>query len=137
LFCRRGPVNATARLLNRVLQLLEILIQVRERVFLDSLGVVAEPIAVAEGGVAAAIAGHERAREPDEGRLQWNVGQRLSGGVQEVVVFVTSVAAHDVLLWLARPWCRRPEEFTWMPGVPPGAGSGPCSPAGGGSRRCS
>ena len=59
---RGGPVDVAAELVHGRFQQFEIAVEMGERVFLDALGVIAQLAAVGEGGVAAAIAGHQRAR---------------------------------------------------------------------------
>jgi hypothetical protein len=70
---------------------------------LDALGVVAQPVAVAQGGVAAAVAGQQRAGEADQRRLERHVAQGLADGAGEVVVFVAGVVgAHEGIIRVAR-----------------------------------
>src|SRR5260370_37318965 len=66
----------------------------RERVFFDALGMIAQPVAVAKRGVSTTIAGHERIGEAHQRCLQRRVGERLLYGTREVVMFVVCVVAH-------------------------------------------
>jgi hypothetical protein len=90
-FGGRGPVDLAAELQHRRFELFEVAVQVRQRVFLEALGVVAEAVAVRQGGVAAAVAGQQRAGQAHQRRLQRRVGLRLPGGAREVVVLVPRV----------------------------------------------
>ena len=93
---RRSVHDQRAELddMRRQLELFEVAVKVGEGVFLDLLGVIAEGTAVGQPAEPAAVACHERAGQPHEGRLQRRVLQRLRGGPQEVVVLVPGVVVH-------------------------------------------
>src|SRR5437868_3505668 len=83
-------------LLHRRLQLLQVRVEVGQRVLLDVFGVVAEFAAAGQGRVAAAVAGKEGAGQADEGGLERRVSQRLLYGAHEVVVLVSRVLVHGI-----------------------------------------
>ena len=91
---RRGPVHRPAELVHRRFELLQVTVEMSERMFLEAFGVVAQPVAVSQGGVTAPIARHRCVREPDERRLEGFVGQRLGGGAGEIMMFVALVMRH-------------------------------------------
>jgi len=68
---------------------------VSESMFLDVLGMIAQPIAVGQGGIAPAIAVHEGAGEANQGRLQRLIRQGLSNGAGEIMMFMPGVIVHD------------------------------------------
>ena len=92
------PVDLAAEPLHGGFELFEVAVEMGEGVFLDALGVIAELVAVGQGGVAAAVAGQERVGEPDQGGLQRRVGQGLVAGAEEVVMLVACVVGHLLLL---------------------------------------
>ena len=93
---RRRPSGPGRRsLLHRRFELFEVAVEMGERVLLDALGVIAELAAVGQGGVAAAVAGHQRVGQPHQGGLQRRVGQRLADAAEEVVMFVLGVVGHS------------------------------------------
>src|SRR5262245_17510613 len=67
--------------------------------FLDALCVIAELIAVGQGRVGTAIAGHQRAGQPHQRRLQPRIGQRLLGSAEKIVMLVACVGGHGASLW--------------------------------------
>src|ERR1700722_2939811 len=67
----------------------------RERVFLDALGMFAQLVAVRQGREATAIAGHQRAGQTGESRLQRFIDERLRGRTEEIVMLVLSVGIHS------------------------------------------
>ncbi len=63
-------------------------------VFLDVFGMVAEAVAVSQGGIALAIAFHEGTGEPHQGRLQGFIRQGLDHGSRKVMMFVPPIIVH-------------------------------------------
>ena len=90
-----GPVDVAAEPLDGGFELFEVAVEVGEGVFLDLLGVVAEAVAVGQGGKPAAVAGQERIGQPGQGRLQGGIGEGLAGGAGKIVVFVSCVVVHE------------------------------------------
>ena len=92
---RGGVMDLAAPLVNGLFQLFQVAVEVGERVLLDTLGVIAQLAAAGEGAEAAAIAGHQRAGEPDQGGLQRRIVQGLGGSAQEIVMLVAGIIVHD------------------------------------------
>ncbi len=84
----RRPVDVPTEPLDGTFQLFQVAIEVGQRVLLDALGVVAEFVAVGQGGVAAAVAGQQRTGQPHQGGLQRRIGQRLVNGARKIVMLV-------------------------------------------------
>jgi len=91
-------MDVSAALVDRRFQLFEIVIEMSERVFFDALGMIAQGIDVGQRRVPPTIAGHQRAGQTPQRRLQGRIRQCLLDSGEKIMMLVLCIAGHACIL---------------------------------------
>ncbi len=103
----RGPVDVSAEALHRGFELFEIAVKMSEGVFLNLLGVIAQPITIRQRCIAATVARHQRAGQPNQRCLKRRIGESLTNGSGKIMMLVPCVVIGHANMIAIQTWSMR------------------------------